>query len=235
MDMKLLNAGNTKTRKGEKKGYITFGTHLAPADESGYNVCSSASEGCKESCLNTAGRGKMSHVQTARINKTIFFFENRQDYMDQLFKEIKSGIKKALKNGMIPCYRPNLTSDLPWEKIKNPNTGTTLFDEFPDLIVYDYTKHYNRMIDHINGKLPKNYHLTFSRSEENGSLTKAVLAFGGNVAVVFADALPTKWMCKKVVNGDDTDLRFLDGENVVVGLKAKGDAKKDTTGFVVQP
>lgn len=232
--MKLLNAGNSKTKKGEKKGYVTFGTHLAPANESGYQVCSSASKGCTESCLNTAGRGAMRNVQTARINKTIFFFEKRQEYMDQLFKEVASGIKKAVKNNMIPCFRPNLTSDLPWEKIKNPATKTTLFDEFPDLIVYDYTKHYNRMIDHINGKLPKNYHLTFSRSEDNGALTKAVLAFGGNVAVVFANTLPNKWMNKVVVDGDETDLRFLDGKNVVVGLKAKGKGKKDESGFVVR-
>jgi hypothetical protein len=37
-----------------------------------------------------------------------------------------------------------------------------------------------------------------------------------------------------VIDGTETDLRFLDPNNVVVGLKANGKAKKDVSGFVVQ-
>ena len=36
-----------------------------------------------------------------------------------------------------------------------------------------------------------------------------------------------------VINGDKTDMRFKDPVGVIVGLKAKGKARKDTSGFVI--
>jgi len=229
--MKLLNNGNSKTKKGEKLGYITYGMHLSPADKSGYNVCPNASKGCKAACLDTAGRGIMRNVQEARVNKTLFFFKDRQGFLDQLWKETASSIKSAIRKSMIPCFRLNLTSDLPFHKIKN--NGQPIMDAFPDVQFYDYTPDPVRMSEFLAGELPSNYHLTFSRKEDNQSICDSIMASGGNVAAVFRDSLPKIWKGKKVVDGDDTDLRFLDPKNVIVGLVEKGLAKKDESGFVI--
>jgi hypothetical protein len=231
--MSLLNSGNSKTRKGEKKGFTTYGLHLAPAKLSGFNVCKDASQGCAAACLNTAGRGKMTMVQTARIKKTLFFFQDKQGFLAELWQEAAKSIKSAARKNMTPCFRLNLTSDLPWEKIKF--NGQSIFDAFPSIQFYDYTKSPERMTAFLAGQFPKNYHLTFSRSESNGQLAESFLASGGNVAMVFRKSLPSSYMGFEVVDGDETDLRFLDGKGKIVGLKEKGLAKKDETGFVLEP
>jgi hypothetical protein len=87
----------------------------------------------------------------------------------------------------------------------------------------------------LAGEMPKNYHLTFSRSESNGKISKSMLASGGNVAMVFRKSLPSSYLGFTVVNGDENDLRFLDPRGVIVGLVEKGLAKKDKTGFVLEP
>jgi hypothetical protein len=200
---------------------------------SGFNVCKDASKGCTAACLNTAGHGIFSTVQAARIAKTKLFFSNKSAFLSQLKKEIIAAIKKAEKNQMQPCFRLNLTSDLPWEKIKLD--GSTIFEMFPSVQFYDYSKTPERMTAFLAGELPSNYHLTFSRSESNGKIAEAMLASGGNVAMVFRKYLPKKFLGRSVVNGDETDLRFLDPKGVIVGLVEKGMAKKDATGFVLEP
>lgn len=231
--MPLLNSGNSKTRKGERLGWITFGLHLAPHTLSGFNVCQHASAGCAAACLNTAGRGAMSSVQRARIAKTRFFFEDRPTFMAELHKEIETAIRKAERKQMTPCFRLNLTSDIPWELIKHDEK--TLMRHFPNVSFYDYTKSFRRMEQFLMGGLPSNYHLTFSRSECNEREVNQVIARGGNVAVVFRNRLPQAWNGREVVNGDETDLRFLDPRGVIVGLVEKGKAKVDNSGFVLQP
>jgi hypothetical protein len=232
--IKLLNSGNSKTRKGEKRGYITYGLHLAPSDLSGFNVCQFASKGCAAACLNTAGRGVMSSVQRARIAKTKFFFSSRTIFLDQLFHEVRTSIKSAEKKVMIPCFRLNLTSDLPWEKMFL--NGKNLMATFPEVQWYDYTKSKSRAIAYACGELSPNYHLTYSRSEETSDIeVKAMLQSGVNVAIVFADSLPFFWEGFPVIDGDSDDLRFLDKRGVIVGLRAKGRGKVDLTGFVLQP
>ena len=231
--MSLLNTGNAKTRKGEKKGFITYGLHLAPANLSGFNVCKDASKGCTAACLNTSGRGAMSSVQRARIAKTRLFFTDKQSFLADLWKEIAKSMKSAEKKGMTPCFRLNLTSDLPWEKIKY--NGQNVFAAFPSVQFYDYTKSPDRMTAFLAGEMPSNYHLTFSRSEHNNDLCLSFLKSGGNVAMVFRKSLPQSFNGFGVVDGDDTDLRFLDGKGKIVGLKEKGLAKKDETGFVLEP
>lgn len=227
--MKLLNSGNTKTKKGEKLGYITYGLHLAPFDLAGKNVCPNASKGCAAACLNTAGRGAMANVQQARINKTKFFFQDRDKFLMQLTDEIAKAIKSAARKNMKPCFRLNLTSDLPWEKFG-------IMQSFPDVQFYDYTKGFLRFTDYLVGKMPSNYHLTFSRSEENEPEIDSIVKnqSKGNIAAVFRNALPDMWNGRKVVNGDETDLRFLDPKGVIVGLVEKGEAKKDKSGFVIE-
>ena len=228
----LLTAGNAKIVKGEKLGYLTKGLHLAPADLSGYEACRWRSKGCTMACLNTAGRGRMERTQDSRIAKTKLFFEQKLDFLDKVAKEITSSIKSAVKKEMTAVFRLNLTSDLEWETIED-RQGETLFQKFADTNFYDYTKSFGRMAKFLNGGLPSNYHLTFSRSEHNDKLCEMVLEMGGNVAVVFRDQLPKTWKGFEVINGDENDLRFRDKQGgYIVGLIEKGLAKQDETGFV---
>ena len=227
--MKILNSGNAKTVKGEKLGFKTFGIHLSPSDKSGYNSCQWASKGCRMACLDTAGRGNFPNVQSSRVAKTRFFFEDQDGFLSQLRKEITAAIRNAAKNNLTPCFRLNLTSDIPWET-------TGIFEEFPNVQFYDYTKGATRMTAYLSGKLPSNYHLTYSRSERKSDTPKAIafLQSGGNVAVVFRGQLPTTWQGFPVIDGDESDLRFQDAPSSVIGLVEKGLAKKDETGFVLE-
>jgi hypothetical protein len=231
--MKLLTTANSKIKKGEALGFLTFGIHLAPSTKSGYNTCQHSSIGCAAACLDTAGHGIFATVQAARIAKTKFFFQDKALFMAQLVKEIAAAIKSAQKKNLVPCFRLNLTSDLPWEKITL--NGKTVFDLFPQVTFYDYTKSAQRMTAFLAGEFPSNYQLTFSRSESNEKFVNAILASGGNVAVVFRGSLPETYKGRRVISGDESDLRFLDPQNVVVGLVEKGKAKKDSSGFVVEP
>ena len=234
MAVKLLTTSNTKIRKGEKLGFSTFGIHLAPSNLSGFNTCKDASAGCAAACLNTAGMGVYSTVQNARIAKTRLFFSDKSAFMVQLVKEIIAAVKKANKNGMQAAFRLNLTSDLPWEKIRHD--GKNIFELFPSVQFYDYTATLSRMSAFLAGEMPVNYHLTFSRKENTpAAIVESVLSSGGNVAVVFRKSLPARAFGADVVNGDETDARFLDGKGKVVGLVEKGRAKKDLTGFVLEP
>lgn len=226
--MKLFTTGNPKLMKGEKKGYLSFVLHLAPADVSGYETCPKRTAGCTSACLNTAGRGGIfkkgettNVIQQARIRKTKMFFENREQFLADLEADIRLGIKQAEKQGLIPAFRLNGTSDIAWEKYG-------IIEKFPNVQFYDYTKMRNRKVAHL-----KNYHLTFSKADGNDMDVRLAASAGMNVAAVF-DKLPETYIGRPVINGDDTDLRFLDPKGVIVGLKAKGKAKKDTTGFVVK-
>jgi len=230
--MKILSTGNPKLLKGEKKGYLSFVLHLAPADLSGKEVCPKRTAGCSAACLNTAGRGGIykkgestNVIQQARIRKTKSFFENRDQFMSDLVSDIKLGIKQAEKKGMIPAFRLNGTSDLSWEKYRVD--GKNIFEMFPDVQFYDYTKVLGRKISNY-----KNYHLTFSNADGNINDVLAARNAGLNIAAVFYK-LPEKHLGLPVINGDETDLRFLDPKGVIVGLKAKGKARKDTSGFVI--
>lgn len=232
--MSLLTVGNPKLMKGQKKGYLSSVLHFAPADLSGKEVCPKRTAGCTAACLNTAGRGGIfkkgettNVIQQARIRKTKAFFENRRDFLNQLTVDILKTKATAEKKGLIPVFRLNGTSDLSWEKYEVA-AGKNIFQMFPDVQFYDYTKVNNRKVKHI-----PNYHLTFSNADGNDMDVRLAISNGMNVAVVF-DKLPETYLGRKVINGDETDLRFLDEKNVIVGLKAKGKAKKDTSGFVVR-
>lgn len=226
--MKLLTTVNQKLMKGEKKGYLSFILHLAPATLSGYQTCPKATEGCEAACLNTAGRGGLfkkgettNIIQQARIRKTKLFFEHRQEFLSLLVADIRLAIKQAERKGLIPCFRLNGTSDIRWEQYG-------IIEQFPHVQFYDYTKINNRKVSHL-----ANYHLTFSRAESNDLEARIALRNGLNVAAVFT-SLPSTYAGKPVINGDETDLRFLDPKGVIVGLKAKGKAKKDVSGFVIR-
>ena len=223
---KLLTTANPKIQKGTKMGYLSFILHLAPADLSGRETCPKRTAGCTAACLNTAGRGGMfkkgentNMIQQARIRKTKMFFEQREAFLAQLAKDIKLGIKQAAKLGLTPVFRLNGTSDLSVEK-------WGIIEQFPTVQFYDYTKVLGRKVAHL-----PNYHLTFSAADGNDADVAKAIAQGMNVAMVF-DKLPETFMGRTVMNADETDLRFLDPKGTIAGLKAKGRAKKDTSGFV---
>jgi hypothetical protein len=230
--LKLLSTANPKIQKGTKLGYLSFILHLAPADLSGKETCPKRTAGCTSACLNTAGRGGMfkkgettNMIQQARIRKTKMFFENRAQFMSQLLKDINLGIKQASKLGLTPVFRLNGTSDLAWEKYEILE-GRNIFQMFPQVQFYDYTKVLGRKVADI-----PNYHLTFSAADGNDADVAKAVSQGMNVAVVF-DKLPEAYMGRPVNDADEHDLRFLDPKGTIAGLKAKGRAKKDTTGFV---
>ena len=200
--------------------------YLAPSTQSGFQVCPMASEGCKKACLYTAGHGAFNNVQQGRINKTRWFIQERNTFMDQLKKEINNHIKNATRKGFTPCVRLNGTSDISWE-------ATGIFEEFPQVQFYDYTKIYKRALKFVNGQYPSNYHLTYSLNEDNYKEAFDILLKGGNISAVFRNELPETYKGYKVINADETDLRFTDDNNIIAGLMAKGKAKKDYSGFVL--
>jgi hypothetical protein len=234
MKIKLLTESNQKIRKGEKLGFFTVGLHLAPAKLAGLdiNTCLWASNGCEASCLNTSGHGAFSTVQESRIRKTHFFWFARFQFLRQLIVEIESAKRKAARKSLTLAVRLNLTSDVMWETVED-EFGKTIFDHFPGVIFYDYTKGRVRMENFLSGKFPRNYSLTFSRSESNEKDVEKITLAGGNVAVVFRGKLPETYKGKKVISGDESGARFTDPKNVIIGLVQKGKAKKDTSGFVV--
>lgn len=238
--MKLLSTANPKVLKGQSAGYNTFILHLSPANVSGYETCAKRTAGCTAACLNTAGHGGMfkkgettNVVQDARKTRTRLFFENRSVFFEQLVREIKNAIRLSAKSGMTPVFRLNGTSDLAWEKYEVQD-GKNIFQLFPDVQFYDYTKILGRKVAHI-----PNYHLTFSAADGNDADVLKAIQQGMNVATVFGlkktEPMPQSYNGRVVFNGDESDLRFLDPKGVVVGLYAKGRAKKDTSGFVKYP
>jgi hypothetical protein len=248
---RLITPGNPKIAKGQKKGYLTFILHLAPARLSGYEVCPKRSAGCTQACLNTAGRGGMmsgvaaltfamvesgivNTIQKARIRRTKRFFEERQAFLTDLVHDIRKAIAFAEKWNLVPVFRLNGTSDIRWETIGVASeSGRRIFDIFSNVQFYDYTKIANRR------NVPGNYDLTFSLADGNRAEAMAMLAKGERVAAVFRTAKAVQGYMAEgyasfpVIDGDDSDLRFLEPKGAIVGLYAKGNAKRDTSGFVI--
>lgn len=226
----LFTKANPKTRKGEALGCDTLVLHLAPASLSGFNVCPNATPGCRAACLNTAGRGFMAPIQAARVRRTREFFADPNAFLARLDHEITLGERRAARRGRRLAVRLNGTSDLPFERIRYRGTWS-LLEQHPNVTFYDYTKNAARMAAFLDGLMPPNYHLTFSRSESNDAACYRILAHGGNVAMVGNAAA---WVRRPAVNGDAHDLTFLHPSGSVIALSPKGRARRDTSGFVVR-
>ena len=231
-EIRGLLTTNQKVEKGEKEGWLTAIMHLSPAKASGFQVCSNATAGCEAACLNTAGRGGIfakgeadNSIQRKRRLRTAWYFARRNEFLRRLDSEIGIHVRRAARKGLRPAVRLNGTSDLRWESVKLD--GETLFERWPNVVFYDYTKHPDRDVSDI-----PNYSLTFSLAENNDAKASAALENGMNVAAVF-HTVPETFMERPVFDGDKSDLRFLDPSGVIVGLKAKGKARQDrTSGFV---
>jgi len=233
---RLLSTANAKIMKGQAFGYLTTILHLAPSWLSGRNVCPMATEECAADCLNTTGNGNYPNTKAARLRKTLHYFNSHEVFMAELVADVQALVKMAAKKNMVPAIRLNGTSDLRFENDAVTVDGVeykNIMTAFPTLIWYDYTKIPNRR------NVPSNYHLTFSRSGKNDADCKKILKSGGNVAIVYGTkkgkSLPNSWNGYPVIDGDLTDLRFLDAKGVVVGLRAKGKAqgKGSESGFVL--
>ena len=228
----LLSKGSTNS-KTAKNSIKTFILYLAPhnLNNKGLTLCKDASNGCIASCLYSAGRGKFSNVQSSRINKANYFVTDKKVFLTQLLKEIKREIKKASDKNEKIAFRLNGTSDIDFLYLLNKNLD---FDiellAYDKVYFYDYTKSIARAKRYRDFR---NYTLTFSKSETNDKEVKEALNLGINVAAVFKDNLPQKYKGVKVIDGDLSDLEMINHKNIILGLKAKGDAKKDTTGFVI--
>lgn len=233
---------DAKTIKGTASGYLTGILYLAPGQLAGVgNLCPHASAGCLAACLFTAGNARFENVNRGRVMRTRFLHDNRAGFVAMLRGEIAALVRKAKERGLKPAVRLNGTSDLPWEKL-----APDLFTEFPTVRFYDYAKGLRRVLDFAAGKLPKNYHLTFSYSETNAAAAGLAIAAGVNVAAV-ADgvkpgqrfALPGLPEPRPTFSADRHDLRFLDrlakdGRGRIGILKAKGKARADKSGFVIR-
>ena len=230
--MKLLSNPmvNYKAKKNLKLKVHSWFLSLAPSDISGYNVCPMANKvtqgedhklksACSSVCVAHNGNGRYPIVINARIRKTKLFFEDRNTFISLLIEDITEAIKESKKAGYIPTFRLNAYSDILWENIRV--NGKNIFEMFPDITFYDYTKIANR-------KTPSNYHLTVSYFGNDIEYKKAIKN-GSNVAMVFDTQnnknlpIPSEYNGMKVIDGDLTDLRTKenDGSNVIVGLRAK--------------
>lgn len=235
---------SAKIEKSRGVGVLGAIMYLAPADAAtprGTTLCPYADKaGCKAGCLNTAGRGRYDITQLSRIRKTLAIQQYESQAHAILDADIVRHAFKARALGLVPAIRLNGTSDLDF---------TPVIARHPDVQFYDYTKVFTR----VDRPIPDNYHLTLSYSEANPGYAKNILArvwdHGGtvqpkaNAAVVFRDAETVAKVRQhgwkgftpdKIIDGDTHDARFLDsGPGYIVALTAKGKAKQDQSGFVV--
>ena len=228
----LLSQGSTKIEKSNKLSDEWFSRimYLAPHNlaDGKRTLCPfSIKANCHEACLNTSGHGKFSNVQQSRIRKSLLFLNDQDEFMKQLVQDVHTFLRECARKDKKPALRLNGTSDIQWEHIKVEGHDN-IFVMFPQIQFYDYTKIPTRKVEHI-----PNYHLTWSYSEANKKYAALIETVSNNIAVVFREALPEVFKGFKVIDGDKHDMRFLDETQVVVGLIEKGEAKKDTSGFVI--
>lgn len=238
----LTHDGNPKTDKSIKYGYLTAIMHLAPARLAGFEVCAHKTTGCEAACLNTSGHGGinldangLNPVQRARIRRTRFMRRDPEGFARMLQREVETHLRRAKRHGLTPCFRLNGTSDLPFER-KGFHGYRNIMEYYDTVQWYDYTKY----PAHLRDTSVPNYHLTFSLAESNRVRAIEAIRADMNVAAVFRAPngdLPATVSLggrfRRVIDGDQHDLRFLDPAGSVVGLRAKGRAKQDTSGFVL--
>ena len=226
----LLSKGstNSKTAKNEQDTYILY---LAPYNQNSkkINICPKASDGCAAACLFTAGRGAFSNVIKARQNKTEYYLHDKKAFINQLASELIKIDKKASKNKNQTLIRLNGTSDLDFIFLLKKYANFDI-SNYNNLHFYDYTKILGKVKKYSKNK---NYTLTFSRAEDNEQDIFKAVKYGANVSAVFNGKLPQTYKGIPVIDGDKTDNEMLKYKGFILGLKAKGKARTDKSGFVI--
>jgi hypothetical protein len=261
MQNRIFSTDSAKAVKAQEYGYLNAIHYMAPYKQSGVNLCSHASLGCIALCLGwesgqagmVANDADLNSVRASRIAKAQRFMRDRAAYMLDVVRAIDLEIARAARMGLQMCFRLNGATDIAFEGIRfrierdkrgramrvvlDNRDGLSVFDHYPAVPFVDYTKNPKR----FDRALPANYHLTFSRAENNEADVLRLLARGVNVAAVFAVKPAEYYGLYRVVDGDLHDLRQLDpkGDNVrggyIIALSPKGrKAKRDTSGFVVR-
>lgn len=240
--LKSLVSKGTSNAKTVKNSEETWIMYISPYDLNSYGktVCSDSTEGCRTGCLGPhSGRALLFQMITqARIRKTDLYFSDRQAFCNMLVKDMIRLSNRATKKGIKIQVRLNGTSDLDFIAILKNRTGADI-RTLPGLSFYDYTKQI--------GKFKKyqgtDYKLTFSRSESNQAECIEAIKVGP-VAVVFdtkkGKDLPAVYSFDNVnyypvIDGDKADDLMMNLKaGFILGLRAKGKAKEDQTGFVVR-
>lgn len=227
----MINSSSKMIKNKKVSGNYTYAIYLAPASQSGYNVCSHSTKECRLGCLSTSGRagmellGGIERTKNARIKKAKLFIEEQEFFMNWIVAEMTRFQKKAIKDGFDFSARLNTTSDIDWANVRL--NGLNIFEIFPNVQFYDYTKNYQKMVDNKYS----NYQLTFSYTGRNENNSIDLLVKGNNVAVVFdvkrGRELPQMYKGFEVVDGDLTDFRPNDGKGVIIGLRWKRIANKE--------
>jgi hypothetical protein len=245
--LSYLGGVATSSKMSHSKTYShqhTYAIYLAPAKTSGYQVCSHSTPECRMGCLNTSGRAGieefsgLTKIRDCRIKKTRLFYENTNFFMQWMFAEIRKYQLKAQRDGFFFSVRLNATSDIDWANVRID--GKNIFQIFPEILFYDYTKNAGKFIDKA-----ANYHLTLSYTGRNWLACEALLKQGVNIAMVFnvknESLLPKSYRGYKVINGDLTDYRIDDAKGIIIGLKWKrianriAEKKVLNSCFVVNP
>lgn len=222
---------SSKLIKGVKYNVDTYGLYLSPSDSSGYQVCPMATKHCISACLTNSGRAAITKsIPKARIVKTKLLFEEPKRFTSILIKEIRNAKKLAEKKGHEFSCRINCTSDLDLRDIG----GVNLLEEFKDVQFYEYSKQKKLL---PLQKVYSNINYTFSYSGDIGKNWRELselLDSGQNCAIVFYPKVPKEYKGYEVFDGDISDLRYKDNENItkvgkIIGLKykrVKGDSKE---------
>lgn len=208
----------------------TYYLSLQPTNlnSKGENLCKFSTKECRTACLQFAGRQSFNNVVESRSRKTEFFVQYRQLFIRKLWDELV----KLNAKGNKAAVRLNLLSDVDWDGEFMKVDPSYDMELLTNIQFYDYTKdHFKVYSDRL-----KNYDLTFSYSGHNWQHAEKFLQGKvANVAVVFKKVVPLMWRGFKVVNGDQSDERFLEEKGVIIGLKYKTPkgVKYEKTKFVV--
>jgi len=229
-----------------------------------FNACDYACT-CKFVCLaQYAGRLQYHDLHIYEALKTLLYIADKEAFYECLVVEIlelkrkvdrgftKKGVRYA-PGELALWVRLNGGSDLDWYSDRYSPIKWLQYRE-PDIMFFDYTKDYPRMVKYLSGTLshffegfPINYKLTFSAGSRD-HWTSAIIGTStrwhevkshGNVAAVFREFPeihddPALDLVGEIgytlVDGTKNDARGLDPSRSLVCLKPLGvPAKKDKT------
>lgn len=206
---------------------------LRPSDGSGYDVCALARfAACHTICvMEKIGMANWDSVKASRDALTRWLFEDTAAYLGRLDIELGKMSARAEKSGKLLYVRLNTGSDIRYERI-----ARWLFDSYPNVRFYDYTKLTPRLFD---DSMPRNYSLSYSvHGNSKDTDIRAILERGKNCVVVtdseyngqrkifgaLPDTMEIAGARFNTRDGDKLDFRHedFDGRGNLVLLRFKG-------------